>query len=410
MITVEQALVHWQKKKLITADKAIELKRDLPKDGESDHTSKAITIFSAVGAILIGLGVILFIASNWVGMSPVTKLMLLILGTIGTGVGGYIMMHEPGEYPKTGIGLLFVNIFIYGASIFLVGQIFHLPIHFALGSFLWLLGTAYFAYAMTSKMHLWFSVPLMLLTIGWTWSNGSATGSEFDFISDSRNSIYSLLPLIGLGLLAASTLHERVKHLRFGARTLLHWGMFLILFSLVIATIERTVFYAYFTPPIDTFVLFTMVVVFVLLIASLFMGKFTSERGKTGLIAMFVFLAFVSALSLVPRFFGLDLTDSYLSYEAIHTPMFTALYTVYILLVFAALFLAVWFGTLLRSTIFVNLGMIGLAFAIIIQYFSWAFAQFDRSIAFILGGILILGVSFVLERQRRKIVSSFDHT
>jgi uncharacterized membrane protein len=409
MISAQEALSHWERKKLITSAKAEELRANLPEHHAHDQTSRAIQIFSAVGAVLIGLGVILFVASNWNGMATLFKLALLIAGTIGTAVAGYMMLYEPGKYPKTGLALLFVNVFIFGASIFLVGQIFHLPLDFSLGSFLWFIATLYFAYAMTSRLHLWLAVPLMLLTIGWFWSKHSGIGSEFDFLTDSNHSILSLLPLIGMGLIATSTLHEREKYLKFGARTLLHWGLFLILLPLVLATVDRTLFFGFFTPPIDAFVLVVMVLVFIALIGSLLAGHFATSQGKAGVIALFLFLAFASALSLVPQFFGIDVHASYIMEQSLQTTMFTALYVLFILLTFAFLFLVIWYGTLLQSTVFVNLGMIGLAFAIIIQYFSWAFAQLDRSIAFILGGILILAVSAILEKQRRKIVASFEH-
>lgn len=403
MFSIDQALAHWQKEGLLTAAKAKELKTALPAGAQHDQTARAISIFSAVGAILIGLGAILFVGSNWQELSSMTKLSILLAATLGTGLAGNVL-KEGKTYVKTGMALLFVNVLIFGASIFLVGQIFNLPLNFSLGAFLWFIVTAYFAYTLSSRLHLWVSVPLLLLTIGWFWSS-QGVGSEFDFLTDNRHSLFSLLSIIGCILLNLSPLHARVKSLNFASPTLLHWGIFLILFQQVVATADRSVFYGYFTPPFDHFVTILFAVLFLSIAAALIWGKFSSGQGRTGLTAMFLFLAFSSGLSLLPHLFGVD-AFAYSS-TALQTGFFSTFFVLYIVLVFLACFLVIWYGTLLRSTTFVNLGMVALAFCIIIQYFSWAFLQLNRSIAFILGGLLILIVSALLERQRRTIVSSF---
>ena len=62
-ITAKQALEFWKKEGLLTKQKAAELEESL--EGKAAQVpNRAILIFSAVGAILVGLGVILFIANN----------------------------------------------------------------------------------------------------------------------------------------------------------------------------------------------------------------------------------------------------------------------------------------------------------------------------------------------------------
>jgi uncharacterized membrane protein len=84
----------------------------------------------------------------------------------------------------------------------------------------------------------------------------------------------------------------------------------------------------------------------------------------------------------------------------------SGLFVVHVILVLVFLLSIIWYGTLLKLPSVINLGMMGLACTIILQYFSWAFTQLDRSVAFIIGGIFILVLSAALERQRRHILSS----
>ena len=87
-------------------------------------------------------------------------------------------------------------------------------------------------------------------------------------------------------------------------------------------------------------------------------------------------------------------------------PLFKGLFVIHVILVVVLLLTVVWYGTLLKMPAVINMGMLGLAITIFIQYFSWAFEMLDRSLAFILGGVLILALSAVLERKRRQILTT----
>jgi len=84
--SAERALEHWQEQGLLTEKKAGELRKSLKDDDAVP--GRAIAIFSALGGILVGLGVILFVASNWQEISPLTKVIILTVGMLATGVAG----------------------------------------------------------------------------------------------------------------------------------------------------------------------------------------------------------------------------------------------------------------------------------------------------------------------------------
>lgn len=407
-MTIEHALAYWQEKKLLTPGKAEELRSSL-QQAHAEAPSRAISIFSAVGGILIGLGVILFVASNWDELTPVVKIGILMLTMIGTGGIGYTLAYERGSYEKTGLALLFVNVLVFGASIFLIAQIYHLQMNYWLGALLWCLGAAVFAYILQSRLHLWLAVPLLLLFIGWL-RTFAVTGfaSELDFLFDDRNSLFVLLPTIGAGIVSLGILHRRPAALRFGANTLFYWGVFLVLLTLVISTADKSVFYYFLRFRFD---LTNSIVLLLSLIAfggALLAGTFETKQGRWGLLALGLYLLFLHLLVYVPQWVGFPLNESlhvgFNSYG--NYPIVTGFFVIHIVLVFVFLLTVIWYGTVLRMPGIINMAMLGLAVTIIIQYFSWVFEMFDRSIAFILGGLLILALSAALERKRRQLVSS----
>lgn len=395
-LSVYQALEHWEKEGHLTKKKVDELRASLP-DADSNH---AIRIFSALGAVLVGLGIILFVASNWSSLTPLFKVVLLMVAMLSTGWIGYYYAYEKKMYEKTGLALLFINVFVFGASIFLIGQIYNLPLNFWWGMLLWFLGAAFFAYILESKLHLWLSVPLFIFFLGWLRTEVALGFSEVDFLFDERANILSLLPVIGLGLTSLAVLHRSHKNLRFGESTLFHWGIFLVLFSVVVSTVDKEIFFPVFDLTFDRIAVIIIAVSVFLGIGAMIKGKFQTPQGRYAIAALGAYLLFLYSIAHVPQLMGFQV--SYMN----SPPMVSGLYVLHVLLAFVLLMTVIWYGTMLRLPGYINMGIIGLAFAILIQYFTWAFELLDRSVFFIIGGALILALSAVLERQRRKLVTS----
>lgn len=402
--SARDALQYWEKKGLLTKKKADELRNSLNDSDDDVHHNKAISAFSAIGATLVGLGVILFVASHWSDMTPVVKVALLLIGILSTGVTGYLLAFENKSYPKTGLALLFVNLLLFGAAIFLVGQIYNLPLTFWWGALLWCSAALYFGYAFKSRMHLWLAVPLFLLFIGWLrTANVTGFSTELDFLADEKHSIITLFPLIGIGLLSASILHNRHKNLSFVAPTYSHWGLFLIVFAVVISTADRFVLFRLMYLTFDTITAVLLIASVLAVLIAVWRGKFMTKDGRAGLTALTVYTAFLYLVAALPRFLHLNIDILY-SYSEM--PMLTGLFVLSILLAFVFLLSVIWFGTQMKEPVVVNIGMIGVVVTVTIQYFTWAFTLLDRSLFFIVGGIIILGLSTVLERKRRQLLTA----
>lgn len=119
-----------------------------------------IKIVLAVGAILLGAGVLSFIAGNWMFISKFFKFFLIVFSVIGVNLAGYKLEETS---PKTSRSLYYLGVLIYGAGIFLVGQTFNLGGEFPSAFLLWTIGIVGIGIYLKDSLVLGFSVVLLLI-------------------------------------------------------------------------------------------------------------------------------------------------------------------------------------------------------------------------------------------------------
>ena len=90
---------------------------------------------------MTGLGVILLIAANWDTISDMMKTVLVIGATTLTYIVAYYWSYHNTNYPKTGQALFLLGSVLYGASIFLLGQIYNIGGTFADALLIWAIPT-----------------------------------------------------------------------------------------------------------------------------------------------------------------------------------------------------------------------------------------------------------------------------
>lgn len=96
-----------------------------------------IKVMVIIGSVLIGLGILSFIASNWAMLVKPVKFFIILVGYIAAGWTGYGLENR---YPKTARSLIYLSLIIFGAGIFLIGQMFNYGGHFTQAYLLWALG------------------------------------------------------------------------------------------------------------------------------------------------------------------------------------------------------------------------------------------------------------------------------
>lgn len=104
---------------------------------ERDNSSQFIRSLVLIGVLLIGAGVLSFIASNWPYLGKVAKFTIIVSAMLVSSFSGLYLSEKS---PRTGRALIILGTIIYGAGIFLVGQMFHFSSGFHNAFLLWAVG------------------------------------------------------------------------------------------------------------------------------------------------------------------------------------------------------------------------------------------------------------------------------
>jgi len=96
-----------------------------------------IKVLVTIGAILIGLGILLVIGGNWTAIPQIGQLLILMV-LLGLSIGFSMKLKK--NKPITAYALLYLAMLIYGASLFLVNIGFNFNVPMNRLFFIWALG------------------------------------------------------------------------------------------------------------------------------------------------------------------------------------------------------------------------------------------------------------------------------
>lgn len=132
--------------------------------GKEDTSKKTIQLILTIAAVLIGAGFFSFIAANWQEMARPVKVGIIIISMLAAyGIGWYA--KEKANLAKTGETFILLGSIIYGAGIFLVGQMFNIRANWPDGFILWMLGVIAMAFAAESYPLFYFAIPLGFIAL-----------------------------------------------------------------------------------------------------------------------------------------------------------------------------------------------------------------------------------------------------
>lgn len=136
--------------------KAVPVSEEAPK-----HT---VNLLTTIGAILIGLGIFAFVASNWQYLNKPLKVVIILAALVLVNIFAWYM-REKKEYPRAGGALYLLGGFIYGAAIFLLAQIFNIRVNWPDGYMLWMLGCVLMGFAVDFSGLFYLAILLGLIAI-----------------------------------------------------------------------------------------------------------------------------------------------------------------------------------------------------------------------------------------------------
>ncbi len=126
---------------------------------------RLVTILAILGSVLVGLGVILFFASNWQEIPKSVKLAMILIAIPAAYGIGYWLRYSRG-YERVGTAVVLLGCLLYGAGIHLVAQAYNVPVNDPILFLYWFLGVLPLAYLTRSQVILYLGVGLFLAAVG----------------------------------------------------------------------------------------------------------------------------------------------------------------------------------------------------------------------------------------------------
>ena len=141
-------------------------------DLEPSANNRFIGVVVGIGCILLGLGVITFVAANWQQLSRILRIILLMSLFVGVNTAGFYLWRRcpaAGGQQKLGQGFLLTGALILGANMALMSQIFHQsqPGY----ELYWVWGFGVLAMAYSLRLVSLGILAWILVSIGYLWSN-----------------------------------------------------------------------------------------------------------------------------------------------------------------------------------------------------------------------------------------------
>lgn len=366
-------------------------------------SGRLIAILMNLGAILVGLGGLLFVGSNWDHMTSALKVVTIVSVVISSYYAAWRLKFEPGNHPKLGTAMLLIGSLFYGGGIFLISQIFNFDTSLETCMLQWAVGVALCALVTLSA-------PLAVLTsmLVTVWSF-VATNSLLTFAAGFAAALFIAYKLRSPAALTL-TLVGGGAWLSLVGKTG-EWGLIFYGAALFLTYLWHRKRWQLMTGP------------------HMYVGTVSALLGL--LIATFdksVVFHHISIVSLAPTFLAmltmgylasLDDKKSQLEVIGCVTVSIAALLLAAItgdtmrlalcnMLLLSTIVALVWTGVNhLRNVGLVNLAIGFFVLDVVSRYFDFFFSMLDRSFFFVIGGIVLMAAGYVADRSRRKIIEGF---
>jgi uncharacterized membrane protein len=335
-----------------------------------------------MGGILLGAGVLLFVAANWDDVSPGWRLTLVMAMLALFHGAGAVAKERFSGFATTMHALGTVAA---GAAIALVGQIFNMQEHWPAAVMLWALCALAGWWLLGDQFQQTLS---LLLVPAWLISEWMYRASVYDGAQVYLARMIAALAAVYL----TGFLHSR-KRVVFG---ILFAVSAVVLCICVGVLSEGWMYYGYGQHQWGFLPAHLRVIAFVILLLTFGFGWYLGRKSvvPAGVVAVMAFV--------------LPWAQSVVEADAFQGRMWKhseANLFAYALVATTAIFLALW-GVREGSKALINYGIAAFALTVMWFYFSSIMDKLGRSLGLIMLGVLFLAGGWLLEKMRRKLVGS----
>lgn len=411
-------LDRWSQRGLVDPAKIPTILKDA--EGTGGGTSLT-TVLAVLGVVLLGFAAMSFVAANWTEMSKLTKLLVLAFGMWGSvGIAAWrIRTDDDGHGLYTEAAIL-LAVILFGVSIMLIGQMYHIGGEYSDGLMLWMSGALVTAWLVPSRaalvlaiiltpmwsiavmmedpsqLHWQFVVPISvagLLTVGmgWrptahliiiAWAVWCTTAAlwlmgHLDWPTDS---VFALTALVALIVFAKG--HIAMRLIAPFEDAMIHWGLLAAMgtaFWLPLASDGVS--------PDETYYMWVMIVLGAMVLAT---GGLAFLQSRLSAPDMAVIVASTLVLVLYPY--------AQFAYGDVIGWLFVIAY-------FGASVWCVSYGTRTHDRFSINLGFAAFGLIALYVYFETVGTLLDTAAFFAGGGLLLIGLSVGLGRIRQRLLA-----
>lgn len=154
----------WVQDKIISLQQAESICARYGIDYHNQLNRKSYGYYTLVflGYLFVGLAVITFVGANWENIPRAVRMLGLISLTTAVNFVGYYKFSR--DEKNAAVGFFFLGGVLYGASIMLIAQIYHIGEHFPDGIFWWAAGVLPLALILESTL-----LMILAATLGYIW-------------------------------------------------------------------------------------------------------------------------------------------------------------------------------------------------------------------------------------------------
>ncbi|MGE0268959.1 MAG: DUF2157 domain-containing protein [Candidatus Omnitrophota bacterium] len=393
---IERLISKWLEQGMIDQILADKMLMDITEDKKERSSNKLIVVLSTLGSLLLGIGAFLFMASNWMTLSSLAKVFLLIGGTAGSYYAGYVLKYEKANYPRVGNSLLFLGSLLFGASVFLIAQIYHVNANSHLLVLVWLAGIIPLVYAFSNGAIAGLAAVLFYLWIGLFVFRGiSFNSAANNFIALPALFLVSgnLLFQIGNTHYFKGALQKIARIYRLISLKVMMAGLFFLSFKTFSGhhdyyyNVSKS--FAHVTGQFNASFIIFVILALILTVINL---AFNPTRSKSNIMEDSISLGLLGFTALFFYF-----------------PSVTNIYTVLFNLILAGLIIILlMFGYQREDMKIVNIGMSYLGLFILVRYFDFFWELLPRSLFFLVGGFILIVGGIALEKKRKELKIEFS--
>lgn len=378
----------WQAEGILTPDqkeRILARYRHIEEIEQKAGPGKLVTTISILGAVLVGIGVLLLIASNWPEIPRWGKLGIIFGAMLTSYILGYVMRYERKNYPKVGASLILLGSILFGAGIFLIAQIYNVTVHYPNGPLMWGLGILPLAYLLRFKSILTLSLLALYMWLG----------MELTFyVPQGTHGLQIILVyfLAGIMLWRIGLAHRGLESFRNISGPYILLGVaatFLSAFGLTFDLHRERLWSLELLP------FYLAILVLSAAAALLYALKGRKEAGwKIELAVLSVLMGGFFLMAVLFPDIRLDTDEAWGRLTAN-------------LLFAAGVIGLICLGYVRRYPPYINIGLLFFVLDVTARYFDLFWKLLPRSIFFIVGGLILLAGGMFLERKRRAVLASF---